>query len=220
MKGFDDRRRAILDAAFTLFAARGFHGTTTKAIAIEAGVSEGLIFHHFESKLNILVTLFEEILNKARLHAMQFSQRSAKALKSGEGGPDIEELLKGGFDAIEHAARNAQVRESIRLVLNSMLALPESEKQVLVRRIHDMLWSPLSDVLSPFLEGSRVDPYVFFRMVQGTFMGYILFQEVLGWKQIIPLDAEKYRDTAARALTAVLCPETGAKGSRSRRHRA
>lgn len=37
-----------------LFAERGFSNTSTRRVAREAGVSEGLIFHHFPTKLDLL----------------------------------------------------------------------------------------------------------------------------------------------------------------------
>ncbi|WP_051946379.1 TetR/AcrR family transcriptional regulator [Verrucomicrobium sp. BvORR106] len=46
----DERREAIIRAALKVFSERGFHGSTTKALALEAGVSEALIFRHFPSK--------------------------------------------------------------------------------------------------------------------------------------------------------------------------
>jgi AcrR family transcriptional regulator len=41
---------AILAAARAVFAAAGFHGATMRDIAQRAGVSQGLLHHHFRSK--------------------------------------------------------------------------------------------------------------------------------------------------------------------------
>lgn len=43
-------RARIRDAALALFGARGFTGTSVRAIADEAGVSAALVIHHFGSK--------------------------------------------------------------------------------------------------------------------------------------------------------------------------
>jgi AcrR family transcriptional regulator len=45
----------ILKAARKLFARRGFDATTTRELALEAGVAEGTLFRHFENKKAILV---------------------------------------------------------------------------------------------------------------------------------------------------------------------
>jgi AcrR family transcriptional regulator len=46
----DQRRAAIIAAVRQVFAERGFHGTTTRALAAAAGVSEALLFKHFPDK--------------------------------------------------------------------------------------------------------------------------------------------------------------------------
>jgi AcrR family transcriptional regulator len=46
----DQRRAAIIKAVRQVFAERGFDGTTTKALAEAAGVSEALLFKHFPNK--------------------------------------------------------------------------------------------------------------------------------------------------------------------------
>src|SRR5215471_15277464 len=46
----EERRAAIIQAVRRLFADKGFHGTTTRELAEEAGVSEALLFKHFPNK--------------------------------------------------------------------------------------------------------------------------------------------------------------------------
>jgi AcrR family transcriptional regulator len=44
------RREHLLDVALTLFAERGFHGTTIPDLAAAAGLAQGSIYRHVESK--------------------------------------------------------------------------------------------------------------------------------------------------------------------------
>jgi AcrR family transcriptional regulator len=46
----EQRQAGLIAAAASLFAAKGFNGTTTKEIARAAGVSEALVFKHFPTK--------------------------------------------------------------------------------------------------------------------------------------------------------------------------
>lgn len=55
-------RRGILDAAFRLFAQHGFNKTSMASIASEAGVSKGLIYHHFNSKEEVLLAIFDNLM--------------------------------------------------------------------------------------------------------------------------------------------------------------
>jgi AcrR family transcriptional regulator len=58
-----EKRRQILDAAVRVFARRGFHICRVSDIADEAGVAYGLVYHYFQSKDEILDTLFTERWN-------------------------------------------------------------------------------------------------------------------------------------------------------------
>jgi len=55
-----DKRRLILDAAVRVFARQGFHTCRVSDIADQAGVAYGLVYHYFESKDEMLDTLFTE----------------------------------------------------------------------------------------------------------------------------------------------------------------
>jgi TetR/AcrR family fatty acid metabolism transcriptional regulator len=55
-----DKRRLILDAAVSVFARDGFHHCRVSDVADEAGVAYGLVYHYFDSKEEILNTLFLE----------------------------------------------------------------------------------------------------------------------------------------------------------------
>ena len=55
-----DKRRMILDAAVRVFARQGFHTCRVSDIADEAGVAYGLVYHYFQSKDEVLDTLFLE----------------------------------------------------------------------------------------------------------------------------------------------------------------
>ncbi|HEV3002750.1 MAG TPA: TetR/AcrR family transcriptional regulator [Solirubrobacteraceae bacterium] len=53
-----DKRRIILDAAVRVFARQGFHTARVSDIADDAGVAYGLVYHYFDSKDEVLDTLF------------------------------------------------------------------------------------------------------------------------------------------------------------------
>ena len=53
-------RERILAAAARLFAERGFDHTSTALVAAEARVPQGLIFYHFKTKMELLLTVIRE----------------------------------------------------------------------------------------------------------------------------------------------------------------
>src|ERR1035441_5148426 len=55
----EDRRRQLIEVAIDLFSQRGFAGTTTREIAIAAGVTEAIIFRHFATKQDLYAAILE-----------------------------------------------------------------------------------------------------------------------------------------------------------------
>ena len=55
-----DRQASLISSAASLFAAKGFKGTTTKEIAKAAGVSEALVFKYFPTKRALYTAILAE----------------------------------------------------------------------------------------------------------------------------------------------------------------
>ena len=55
-------RALVAEAALPLFLARGYAGTTTKAIAESAGVSEGTVFNYFGAKSAVLLEALRQLV--------------------------------------------------------------------------------------------------------------------------------------------------------------
>jgi AcrR family transcriptional regulator len=71
--------RRILLAAATAFAERGFHATTTRDIAAQAGLSSAALYFHFRSK--------EEVLYQIATSALDFTIEVAATEAKGPGSP-------------------------------------------------------------------------------------------------------------------------------------
>jgi AcrR family transcriptional regulator len=58
-KTVEQRRQDILEASLSIFAQKGYNGSTTAEIARLAGVAEGTIFRHFSTKKDLLIAVLE-----------------------------------------------------------------------------------------------------------------------------------------------------------------
>jgi len=56
-----DKEKAILAAAITIFAERGFWNTPTSLISKTAGVADGTLFNYFKTKDDLINALYLEI---------------------------------------------------------------------------------------------------------------------------------------------------------------
>ena len=62
----DERREAILTAATRAFARGGYHGTSTDAVAKEAGVSQPYVVRMFGTKLELFLAVFERSAHRIK----------------------------------------------------------------------------------------------------------------------------------------------------------
>lgn len=77
--GYGEGREALLDAAVRVVARRGLRHLTYRAVAEEAGVTHGLVVHHFGSR--------DTLIAESLAHAIRTSL-SSSLLESGTGRPD------------------------------------------------------------------------------------------------------------------------------------
>jgi AcrR family transcriptional regulator len=56
----EEKRRLLLEAAVRVFARKGYHAARVGDIAEEAGVAYGLLYHYFDSKEDVLRSVFRE----------------------------------------------------------------------------------------------------------------------------------------------------------------
>jgi TetR/AcrR family fatty acid metabolism transcriptional regulator len=106
----DRRRTQILDAAARVLAERGYHRTTVRDIAREAGIADGTIYLYFSSKQELLLALIARLGRFAERRA-DFAEHAVMDLRE--------------FSRTYLALRLEQVRETRHLfaaVLPELLA--------------------------------------------------------------------------------------------------
>jgi AcrR family transcriptional regulator len=65
------RREQLISVATRLFAERGYEATTTAAIAEAAGVTEPILYRHFDSKQDLFVAIVREMSELTLKHWRQ-----------------------------------------------------------------------------------------------------------------------------------------------------
>ena len=60
----DEKRRRILQAAVKVFAQKGYHRAKVASVARRADVADGTIYLYFRNKEDILVSLFDEVMDE------------------------------------------------------------------------------------------------------------------------------------------------------------
>ena len=123
-----DRRRQILEAAVKVFAQKGFHTSRVGDIAEEAGIAYGLVYHYFESKEDLLETIFRTTWTEmlARVHEVEQAkvpaaeavrQVTALILRTWRRDPDLVRVL------VREVTRNQHVQREVEEITSAMEAL-------------------------------------------------------------------------------------------------
>ena len=162
----EDRRHQILDVAVRLFSQKGFRGTTTKEIALAAGVNESIIFRHFATKSDLYAAIIDLKAGSAGAQALQDSVE--EAIKAGDDRRVFENMAYHLLEFHEHDDT------AMRLLLYSALEGHELADMIFRnhiskkhRQIADYVKKRISDGVF-----RRVDPMMAVR----SFMGMIINQ--------------------------------------------
>src|SRR2546427_12182713 len=92
MPAADLTRQRLVHAALELFSTRGYAATTTAEIARKAGVAEGTIYRHFQSKQHLL----NELYRGAARWALRLVREAEGAAGGGGEGPPARCGCLGG----------------------------------------------------------------------------------------------------------------------------
>jgi AcrR family transcriptional regulator len=114
-------RDRILRAAEELFAEKGFDRTPTSRIAKQAGVPQGLIFYHFPTKMELLLTLVRDygsVFSAGLEQAGRDHGAGEQAVRAG-----IEDLWADIQDRVHQYTRVRQI------VFQELAAHPEVRQQ-------------------------------------------------------------------------------------------
>ena len=95
-------RRALLDAARSLFAERGYHGTAAEEIVRRAGLTRGALYHHFEDKKDLFRAVVDEMEGE-----IDEEIEEAERAQSG-----LPEALMAGYRAFIDAVLDPEMRRT------------------------------------------------------------------------------------------------------------
>jgi AcrR family transcriptional regulator len=132
----NERRDELLAAASIEFAATGYAGTSTAAIARRAGVSQPYLFQLFGTKRSLFMAAVDDCFDRTRL-SLEVSARNAK-----EAGLSPEGVLEAMGHAYENLLRTD--RAILRLQFQAYAACEDPQIQDVVRDHSLVLWQTVS----------------------------------------------------------------------------
>ncbi len=159
----DESRSRILSASLRLFAELGYERATIKAIAAEAGISQGLIYAHFTSKAELLRAIFAQSMADVRA---SFAAAEAADAPSAR----IEGLLRASSEILRRNADFWRLSYSLRMqpgVLQELGSGLDDWTQSIVETLEGFL----REVGAP---DPAVDAELLFALIDGMSQHYVL----------------------------------------------
>ncbi|MGZ4814309.1 MAG: TetR/AcrR family transcriptional regulator [Terriglobales bacterium] len=178
-----DRKKQLIETAMKLFAEQGFDGTSTRAIAEAAGVTEAIIFRHFRTKEDLYwAVLADRVERRGR------NRRIRELLESGN---DLREVLVSIAEIL--LDRSADDTAVTRLLFYSALRNRELSDRFFETYAHEK-FELMAEFLRKQMEEGRfraVDPLIAARSFLGMIIYHYLVQELFGGDRHRTMDARE-----------------------------
>ncbi len=150
------RRRAILDSAATLFAARSYHDVLLEDVAAAAEVAKGTVYLYFKSKEHLYLTLVREALGPMLddLHRRAIEQEDLPAWET------LQQIVR---TLMMFSAEHPALQEVLRVT-------SQVSREAVMRDLHEQLTTMLEKTLERGMargELAEADPRVIAQMVLG-----------------------------------------------------
>ena len=184
-----DRRKAIVDTAASLFAEVGFRGGTTRELAKRVGVTEPVLYEHFQTKSDLYAAIIEDSGRQDFDTGRQILEKKAASGDPADFFTTLATLIA------EHQAGNPNY---LRLILFSAL-----EKHELAGLCFERHAKVIHQIVTAFIKRQialgvfrKVDAPLAARSFMGMVMHYMIFDQHFGFKLV--------RSTRKRAIGSMV----------------
>lgn len=189
-----EKAQQILEGALQEFLVHGYAATSMDRVAASAGVSKATVYSHFGDKEGLFVALVKRLAQ--RKYQMILELHHPDVMKA-----QPQEVLRQLATRVLDTTNDQEYLSFVRLIIGESGRFPQ-----LAQTFVKNLAKPGIEVLTQYL-GSHPqlkisDPEAMARVVIGALAHYILMQEILSGKEIVPLE----RDRLINTLVDLIAP--------------
>lgn len=171
----------VLIAAEKIFGSKGYHGSTTKEIAEEAGVSEGIIFKYFKTKRDLLINTVVPIMTKAAVFMLKDNSEDTLDDFINKTFQDRIKFFKRVFPLLKILYFEKELEESLRVrIFNELInSVVKEIEEIYKKRIEKG-------------EVRNIDPFIIARTMMSLMAGLATMNEISSGKLFEPLNIEGF----------------------------
>jgi len=189
--GSNDKREQILTGAMQEFFAHGFSGTSMDRVAATARVSKATVYSHFQDKEGLFVTLVERL-------AQRKFQLIMENLPLHENPKTLLRLLAAKL--LNQMNEDPEYMTFVRLVIGESGRFPNLAK-TFIRSIAQPGVETLTQYIAAHPELNIPDPEATARIFLGALINFVMTQEVLHAKEIMPMKSDRIIDSLAHLFS-------------------
>lgn len=184
-----DKCEQILQGAMQVFLQRGYAGTSMDRVAAIANVSKQTIYSHFQDKEGLFTALIERV-TIGRLQA-----ELGEELWEGEPEPTLRRLATAYLQKIG----DEEYLSLLRVVIGESVQFPELA-QLYTRTVIQRGQCLICDYFKGHPELRLDDPEATARIFMGALVSFLVSQEILYGKQIMPFEQERLIDQLVKMV--------------------
>ena len=179
-----DKAQTILAGALEVFTTQGYAAASMDRIAKTCGVSKPTLYTYFKNKEGLFVALIQQMTEEHHRMLLVAPDTSASTL------PPDQLLRAMAALVIDKFSENRSLLTLMRLVIGESERFPELAK-TFVREVKRPMLERFVAYLETQPQLNLPDPMVAARMFAGTLVHYLLVQEIMHGKEIMPLERDR-----------------------------
>ena len=188
-----DKTAAILEGAMQEFMAYGYAGASMDQIAVNAGVSKPTLYSYFRDKEGLFTALIHQLLQEEPT-LINYQDPSLFQV------PPRVFLRHLAMGVLERFSEDQPLLTLIRLILGESGRFRELA-QAFVRDIEKPIIDALSQYFTLHPDLHCLDPEVAARTFIGALVHYIIIQEILYGREILPIERDRLVDGMIDLIT-------------------
>jgi TetR/AcrR family transcriptional regulator of autoinduction and epiphytic fitness len=183
-----EKSAAILKGAMEEFLKHGYAGSSMDKVAKASGVSKATVYSHFGDK----ESLFNAVIHDLAEERLKASIDVQQPQFSGQSPQEVLSAIANKM--IANATQDSIVQDFMRIIIGESGRFPELAKAYV-----NNLAKPTIETLTQYLklhpELAIKDPEATVRIMMGSLVYFIMLQEMMHGKDIMPLESDRLINT-------------------------
>ncbi|MGL5833007.1 MAG: TetR/AcrR family transcriptional regulator [Waterburya sp.] len=183
-----EKSAAILKGAMEEFLKHGYAGSSMDKVAKASGVSKATVYSHFSDKESLFNAVIQDLVQEKFQTVMSLDQPESLEQDPKKVLPEMVTKM------LENTLSDRNFHNFIRIIIGESGRFPELAKAY-VHNIAKPGITALTNYLKSHPELKLEDPEATVRIMVGSLVYFVMLQEMLHGKDIMPLESDRLVNT-------------------------